>query len=172
MPKYHISPAGEAAARKLTNEIKRAADNLWELLLEAWNSKAHVSLGYKSWNAYIDGEFDFGRQYSYRLINQGQVIKSLREAAEVSPMGDRLTVSEREARDVAPVIGDVVAEVREQVSAGVEPQEAVRVAVERVRAMPVTSGPFSSGFDHIADDDEPSTCVHEYVCRHCGELLA
>ena len=171
MPKFYVTASDREYAEKLTKQIRSAADDLWALLLQAWESKAWASLGYKGWNDYVAQEFDFTRRQSYHLINQGRVIRQLREASGENH-GSHVSVTEREARDIFPVRDQVAAEVREQVSAGVEPQEAVRVAVERVRAVPVTSGPFNSGFDHIADDDEPSTCVHEYVCRHCGELLA
>lgn len=161
MTTYHVTPAGREYAQRLTKQIKAAADNLWELLLEAWNSKAYVSLGYKSWSAYVDAEFDFNRAHSYRLVNQGQVIKQLREAAKVSPVGDNfdVRVSEREARDIAPVMPEVIEQVQEQVAAGVPAQEAVRVAVEAARTPPRP----------VVTRSE--SCVHEYVCRHCGEIL-
>jgi hypothetical protein len=161
MTKYYITDADRASARQLTDEIKAAADNLWELLTEAWNAKAYASLGYKSWRAYIEAEFDFSRQYSYRLINQGQVIKQLREAAKVSPVGDDsdsevlpggnnvIVVSEREARDIASVIDVVAHDVREQVDAGVPAQDAVRSAVESHRQAPVIRSRFDDDGVHV-----------------------
>src|SRR5690606_38125627 len=127
MPSYHLTTADREYAQDLTRRIKHAADNLWELLLEAWNSKAHISMGYRSWNAYVDAEFDFSRQQSYRLVNQGQVIKQLREAASLSPNGDSsgVRVSEWEARHIseshhrgqgAVVHPEVIEHVQEQVS--------------------------------------------------------
>lgn len=170
MPEFHITKADRDYAEKLTRQIKSAADDLWSLLLQAWESKAHVSMGYRTWGAYIEGEFDFSRQQSYRLVNQGQVIRQLREAGGVSPMGDNsrgVTVSEREARAIAPVIGAVVDEVRESVGAGVPVVEAVRLAVETHRSGPgFTRTQFNDDFP-----EEPSSCAHEYICRFCGELI-
>lgn len=39
------------------------------------------TLGYSSWEAYVKAEFDISRQYSYRLIDQGRVIREIEEAA-------------------------------------------------------------------------------------------
>lgn len=170
MPEFHVTKSDREYAEKLTKQIKAAAEDLWALLLQAWESKAHVSLGYKTWGAYIEGEFDFSRVQSYRLINQGQVIKQLREAVNVSPTGynpEAVTVSEREARSIAPVITEVVEVVRESVSSGVPAVEAVRLAVEAHRSYPpVTHIQRTEDFT-----EEPSSCAHEYVCRFCGELL-
>lgn len=170
MPEFHVTKSDREYAEKLTKQIKAAAEDLWALLLQAWESKAHVSLGYKTWGAYIEGEFDFSRVQSYRLINQGQVIKQLREAANLSPMGynsESITVSEREARAIAPMISEVVEVVRESVSSGVPAAEAVRLAVETHRSGPgLTRTQFNDDFT-----EEPSSCAHEYVCRFCGELL-
>jgi hypothetical protein len=170
MTSFHVTKSDREYAERLTRQIKAAADDLWSLLLQAWESKAHISLGYKTWGLYIEGEFDFSRQQSYRLVNQGQVIRQLREAVNVSPVGDNssiVTVSEREARAIAPVISEVVEDVRESVASGVPAVEAVRLAVETHRSGPgFTLTQFNNDFT-----EEPASCAHEYVCRHCGELL-
>lgn len=170
MPSYHITTSDREYALKLTKQIKEAAEDLWALLLEAWNSKAHVSMGYKTWGAYVDAEFDFKRRYSYRLVNQGQVIKQLREAASHGTQVEEVTVSEREARDIATfgsggtgavVYPAVIEHVQEQVAAGVTAEEAVRVAVEAARTEPPRPQIMTQATD----------CVHEFACRHCGEIL-
>lgn len=177
MTKYLVTDDDRAYARKITSDIKKAADNLWELLLEAWNVKAYASLGYKSWNAYVDGEFDFTRRQSYYLLSQARVTKQIREAASTDDVQhvshQDITVPIRDAVAIEPVIGEVAEEVREQVAAGVPAQEAVRSAVESHRPPPVTRVQVSRVESGQGSDwfyEEPETCAHEYVCRHCGEL--
>lgn len=168
MPKYHILPSDQERALHLTKQIKSAADDLWTLLLRAWESKAWAALGYKGWNEYVATEFDFSRQRSYQLINQGRVIKALREAVSTDvDTGIVPTITEAVARDIYPVRDEVAAEVREHVNAGVPVVEAVRLAVETHRSGPgLTRTQFTDEFS-----EEPASCVHEYVCRFCGELL-
>lgn len=101
----------EVEARQLTDDIKETAEQLWKLLLRAYEGKAWKVLGYVSWEAYVKTEFDMGRSHSYRILDQGKVILALQEAAsvnlgtrEVSPLGD---ISERDARDIKPVLPQV-----------------------------------------------------------------
>lgn len=83
-------------ARALTDRIREVGEGFAALLLEAYEGEAWRVLGYQSWAAYIDGEFEFNRQYSYRLLVQGRVNQLLAEA------GSTLRVTEREARDLSP----------------------------------------------------------------------
>ena len=39
-----------------------AVDGLWDLLLKAHDRQAWKALGHKSWAAYVEAEFDMGRQ--------------------------------------------------------------------------------------------------------------
>lgn len=139
MTKYHLLPEDRKNARRLTERIRQAADHLWELLLEAWETKAHIALGYKSWGEYISAEFDFSQRHAYRLVNQGSVIHQLREAVTHVSQPQTVTVTFREAEAIStrprsgegpPVVHpDVIQQVRAQVTAGVEAQEAVRVVI-------------------------------------------
>jgi transposase-like protein len=45
-----------AAAKELTDKIRIAADDLWELIAAAYQSKAWEALGYKNWDAYVTKE--------------------------------------------------------------------------------------------------------------------
>lgn len=146
MTKYHVLPADRERAKQLTEDIRRAADNLWELLLDAWQVRAHVALGYKSWGDYISVEFDFSRRHAYRLVNQGAVIKQLRQAVTHVSQPETIAVSFREAEAIstrsdngdglASVHPDVLHEVKAQVLSGVPAREAVRVAIVAYRAEP------------------------------------
>ena len=95
---------GEAQA--ITTRIKGAADHLWQLLFEAHERKAHNALGYGRWEDYVKTEFQMSRSYSYRLINHANVMKALKEADPVSPMGD---ITERQTRGIdLDVVVDIV----------------------------------------------------------------
>lgn len=174
------SDASVAYARDLTDRIRGTAEGLYALLLEAWESEAWRHLGYRSWNQYIAGEFDFSRQRAYQLVNQGAVIREIKAGMSTTvDTREEIHVTEREARDIKPIVPEVVAEVREQVAAGVPAQEAVRSAVESHRPPTVTRTRLYESSVHEQtdgfDDEFPvrtvaDTCVHEWVCRHCGEL--
>lgn len=109
----------EEQARSLTDDIKSRAESLWSLLLTAHDRKAWKALGYANWEAYVQTEFDMGRSRSYQLIDQARVIKAITAAVEeVSTMVDKsdpvtIDISERVARDIAPVIDQVTERIRE-----------------------------------------------------------
>jgi hypothetical protein len=84
---------GPAAARRLTDEVKRDAEALWRKLVELYEGGAHTALGYSSWDAYCAAEFDLGRSHSYRLLEAGRVA----ELAQ-SPNGG---MNERQARELS-----------------------------------------------------------------------
>ncbi len=123
---------GRKDALALTDQIKGAADRLWELLLEAHERRAWNALGYRGWGEYIEGEFQHTRRWGYRLVDQGIVIRAIQEAAGVCPKGH---ISERVARDIKPHLAAVTQEIRERVTRGDEPEVAVKETVAAVRAM-------------------------------------
>lgn len=164
-----LTPA-EHYARELTERIRHATLQLSELLSEAYEGQHYRSLGYGSWRAYIDGEFDFTSNYAYRLVKQGATVKMLKAGiAEVLPDGnssDEIHITEAQARDIAPVFDAVMEEVRSQVGAGVGPSEAVETAVARgrqsIRRVPIDGGEFI---------DEVPEHIHSWVCSECGEVM-
>lgn len=110
----------KVAAQALTVRIRESATNFGELLLEAQDGEAWRALGYASWGAYVDGEFDFKRSRSYQLLTQAKVNKALAAA------GSDLRVNERAARELSTMV---------------DSGELVRRAEERVRdALPKPSG--------------------------------
>lgn len=82
-------------AEKLTKDIQATTTALYILLKRAHDTKAWLSLGYKSWTDYIESEFEFSRARSYQLINQANVIEAIDDASGVP-----LYITEREARDI------------------------------------------------------------------------
>lgn len=84
----------EKKARALTERIRKAGEDFGALLLEAHDGEAWRAMGYASWTAYVDGEFEFTRRTSYRLLTQQRVNKQLAEA------GSDVRVTQREAEVV------------------------------------------------------------------------
>jgi hypothetical protein len=50
-------PMSEAEARKLTDQIKRDAEVLWDNLVAAYHGRADIALGYACWDLYCQNEF-------------------------------------------------------------------------------------------------------------------
>lgn len=106
-------------ARELTDRIKLAVEATWELIKEAYQSRAWKSLGYSSWDDYCTREFGTSRIKLPREERQ-EVVSSMREIgmstrAIASATGsDRKTIM-KDVRDVqvvhfgppepAPVVG-------------------------------------------------------------------
>lgn len=118
-------------AQILTDQIRVAVDQLWELLLEAHERKAWKALGYGTWDAYIAGEFSMSRRRSYQLLDQGMVNRAIADAKGDVNHGSH--ISERKARDIKPVIDDVAAEIQSRVESGEDPEAAVKSAVDAAR---------------------------------------
>jgi hypothetical protein len=124
---------GADEARALTEEIRGAADRLWELLYRAWEGRAFEALGYQRWEDYVGTEFSFGKSHAYRLLDQGKVAHALREAAGLDPQSPIGDWSELATREVKPVLPALLDSVREKVADGVPPEQAVQEAVQEKR---------------------------------------
>jgi len=115
-------------AEELTHKIKESKDALWDLLWRAKDGEAWRVLGYRSWETYVQSEFDIGRNYANKIVHQGFVIHKLAAAAGVGTVVPVIT--EHQARQISFYeLPKVAASVRESVQSGTEPQEAVKVAV-------------------------------------------
>jgi len=128
-PLADAGPLSRVTALALTQRIRRAGEELWALLLEAYERGAHTVLGYPTWQAYVDAEFDISRSQSYRLINQARVTRAIQEATADAP----IRVSVRDAEVLKDDIEGAASEVAELVASGNTPVQAVRTAVERRR---------------------------------------
>jgi hypothetical protein len=126
-------PCTKVQAKALTERIREGVDKVWSLLLEAHDRKAWKALSYDSWDAYIAGEFNMSRRHSYRLLDQGRVIREIADAT-----GGAVThgsqITERDAREIKDELPAVSAEIRARVAAGEEPGKATAkvVAAKRV----------------------------------------
>lgn len=70
---------GAEEARDLTNRIRQTGSVLWALIVKAFDGRVWESLGYESWDAYCDAEFD-GARLKLPREERREVVASLREA--------------------------------------------------------------------------------------------
>lgn len=73
------APLTKAEARRITDQLKSGLEKLWPLIEQAYFGRAWDALGYKSWDAYLDGEFG---TYRLRLPREerDEVVNSLHAA--------------------------------------------------------------------------------------------
>lgn len=114
----------QSQARALTYRIRKAGDEFAALLLEAHDGEAWRALGYESWTAYVEAEFEFTRRRSYQLLDQGRVNQRYTDA-----LGEPVHLNEREAR----VLKDVPPPMPMPTE---QPSEAVQRALAEQRAVP------------------------------------
>ena len=124
------APLSAREARTLTDSILSAADRLWNLLLEAHERKAWKSLGYRSWQNYVETEFAMTRQRAYQLLDHGRVIRAIQEASEMSNTFD---ISARDAADLKRELPEITNEIRTRVECGQPPEDAAREVIEARR---------------------------------------
>lgn len=125
------APLDSTEARALTDRIRAAAENLWSLLLEAYERKAWKVLGHGTWQAYVESEFNMSRRNSYLLLDQGRVIRALEEAT--GDVKHAAQITQRDAQALKPVLPAVTEEIRTRVEAGEEPAVVVKQVVEQKR---------------------------------------
>jgi hypothetical protein len=159
-------------ARALTDEVKADAAALWAKLLQLYEGKAHVALGFTSWGAYYTAEFGESANHGDRLLRAGRVLEAIGD----NPTGLR---TEATARELAPILrngSDAVREAWEETVErhGPEPtakqvREVVRKR-EPERAMPswaVRIGLVADELRRIARDPHGEHDLHAAL-----ELLA
>jgi hypothetical protein len=96
LPERGMSPA---AARDLTDALKRDAETLWARLLEAYERGVHVALGYPSWSAYCKTEFGTSKARSYQLLDAGRIAKAIQsQSTNVDPPNEAVV------RELVPVL--------------------------------------------------------------------
>lgn len=66
-------------ARVLTAQIRESVAGVWDLIVEAYTSRAWTSLGYDSWDDYTRTEFD-GVRIALPREDRREVVGSLRDA--------------------------------------------------------------------------------------------
>jgi protein gp37 len=91
-----VKPLTEAAARLLTDEIRRDIEALWARLLAAYEGGAHVALGYGQWGTYFENEFRQSASRGYQFLDSARVVRAIESH---STMVER--PNERQARAIA-----------------------------------------------------------------------
>lgn len=66
-------------ARTLTDRIKVGVEGIWQLIKEAYTSRAYTALGYRNWDEYCTREFGTSRLRLPRE-ERSEVVASLRES--------------------------------------------------------------------------------------------
>ncbi len=95
----------EVEARRLTDQVKRDAEQLWQQLVRLYEGDAHTALGYFSWGAYFEAEFGGSYRHAYRLLDAGKALALVSDQL-VTP------ANESQARELAPLL-DKPEELRE-----------------------------------------------------------
>lgn len=73
------APLNEADARELTEQIAEGLADVHSLIVQAWEGRAWESLGYQTWDAWIDVSFR-GLQLRPPREQRSEVVQSMREA--------------------------------------------------------------------------------------------
>lgn len=169
----------EAAARILTDEVKADAAALWSKLLRLYEGGAHLALGYSSWGAYYEAEFDGSKSRGHQLLDAARVIEALPRSTIVDSHP-----SEAVAREFVPVLktdpeqveevwGEVVAEHGPAPTA-----KQVREHVTREVRKPITDGVTSTTLDlgrvidrlgRFADDDRFTRNREQIATAHLSD---
>jgi len=74
-----VADVTPADARVLTEQIKTSVSTAWNLIAEAYTSRAWAALGYDGWDAYVTAEFGVSR-LALPKEERREVVASLRDA--------------------------------------------------------------------------------------------
>ena len=136
----------EHEAREITNRIRTTTNVLYLLIARAHAGKAHIALGYSSFENYIKEEFNYSKSYAYKLLNQANVIKAIEE---VSPEGTQVYVSDATARGLKASLNEFVPELEERLE-GATPDSAGEVIEDLIQEYKERQ----AERDNADDDDE------------------
>ena len=120
----------------LTSRIRDSAEELWKLLYEAHERKAWQSLGYSTWASYVETEFDMSKRRANQLIAHAIIVSAIE--AEVGTTVPTLT--ERQTRGLASDLPEIIVEIKDAVTEGADPQQAVFDAIEPAAVFEVVGG--------------------------------
>lgn len=123
----------QSEARALTARIRTGAQQMCLLLLEAYERRAAIALGYTTWQRYVKEEFGLSRSRSYELLDLARAMRVLGTAAGMRGTPD---ISPYAVRQIKAHLDDVVTIVRHRTASArpEELQEIVRRSVDEQRA--------------------------------------
>lgn len=122
----------KAEAQTLTDRIRDSIDKTYELVLTAYERKAWKALGYKTWEAYVQTEFDMSRRRSYQLLDQGRVIRAIEDAVGEN-VNHGTQISERDARGIKDKLPEIQEEIKSRVEHGQKPNAATEAALKAAK---------------------------------------
>ena len=121
-----------AQAQRLTERIRSGMESVGMMLLEAFNKRAHLALGYTTWESYAETEFKMSRQESYKQINKGKVVAAIAEVGGITKAKEAAPyVTIRQAQVLAPDAEVAAREINRDVQKGAEFEDAIQAAVNR-----------------------------------------
>ena len=140
-------------ARALTDQIKTRVESLWELIKQAYHGRAWVALGYQSWAAYCDNEFQTSRlglpreeraEVGASLRDSGLSIRAITAAPGVSRNTVRCDLRESQDRQAPagqtdPPEADEKSDEKEKESAE-EKRKAVKDHLAEIELQAIASG--------------------------------
>lgn len=113
----------KADAKKLTQKIKTAVDDLWSLLVQAHEGRAWKALGHATWQAYVEAEFGMSKRRADQLLEKSEVIAAIEDAT--GKKGNAFPISKRDVDAVKTDLPAVAEEIKVKLEAGEEPKKAV-----------------------------------------------
>ncbi len=137
-------------AREITNRIRTTTNVLYLLIARAHAGKAHIALGYTSFENYIKEEFNYSKSYAYKLLNQANVIKAIEE---VAPEGTQVYVSDATARGLKASLNEFVPELEERLE-GADPDSAGEVIEDLIQEYKERQAERESASDDDEFDEE------------------
>lgn len=120
-------------AEEITEAIRSSVTATYILIARAHSQKAHIALGYNTWEEYVNEEFDISASRSYQLLNMNKVVE---EIEEVTPEGTEVKLTEAQARDIKRELPRITERIEEETRElpPEEAAEAVKRVVEEERA--------------------------------------
>jgi DNA repair ATPase RecN len=131
-----VTPLSVTEARALTERINATAGELCLLLVEAHDREAWRALGYDSWRDYATAELQVSQARAYQILDHGRITLALAGAVADEGNDDfstKVEITERAARDIKPILPEVVQEVKARVKKGADPVKVVREVVQEAR---------------------------------------
>lgn len=158
----------ELDARLLTAAIQRTSVRLWLLVTQAHDRKAHLALGYGSWEDYARAELKMSPSRSYQLLDTGHVMSAAAKGG-----ADLDELDPPPARVVARV-KDRLPEVQRATKAalrdGQDPDKAIRALARQSRPAGERAATASIPAQRARPGRPPTTSETCPVCEGSGQV--
>lgn len=126
-------------ARELTDKIAGTVTTAWVLLSDAHDKRVWIPLGYPTWEAYVKAEFNISRSRSYHLMDQAKVIREVEAVLNafpadrsLYPMSTSVDITEAAARELKPILPEVLDGIKARVNEDTPPDVAADIARDEI----------------------------------------